>query len=92
MAYEWDNEKNDINYRKHGIYFEEAQTVWADEFAAEFADDGHEGDEERFLKLGRSTRMRVVLVVFCERHENIVRIISARKATKKELEFYEKRI
>ena len=92
MKFEWDEQKNDRNFRKHGIWFEEAQTTWADSKASEFFDVDHSDDEDRFIRIGLSTKARLLLVVFCERSEEIVRIISARKATAKEQKQHEKGI
>jgi len=93
MKFEWDEEKNIINHSKHKVWFEEAQTVWADEMADEFYDSEHSEGEERFIRVGHSTNARVLLVVFCERDSSeTIRIISARKATKKERNDYEKGI
>ena len=93
MHFEWDENKNISNRTKHQIWFEEAQTVWADEFAVEFFDPEHSNKEERFIRIGISTSSRVLLVVFCERADgDIIRIISARKATKSERKDYEKGI
>jgi uncharacterized DUF497 family protein len=93
MRFEWDESKNRRNHRKHGIWFEEAQTVWADGHSVEFFDPQHSQAEDRYLRVGHSTRVRLLLVVFCERLEgSLIRIISARKATKKEVRQYEKGI
>jgi uncharacterized DUF497 family protein len=54
MQFSWDDAKNVANYRKHGVWFEEAQTVWADARSSEFYDDTYEGDEQRFLRIGHS--------------------------------------
>jgi uncharacterized DUF497 family protein len=92
VLFEWDEIKNETNFRKHGIWFEEAQTTWADKHSVEFFDPEHSSDEDRFLRIGISSKSRVLLVVFCERDENQIRIISARKATQKEREKYEEGI
>lgn len=92
MDFEWDENKNQKNFIKHNIWFEEAQTVWADFCACEYYDPEHSEDEDRFLRIGRSSASRVLLIVFCERHENRIRIISARAATRKERSQYEKRV
>ena len=93
MRFEWDESKNQSNYRKHGVWFEEAQTIWADERSAEFFDPEHSQAEDRFIRIGHSSRARLLLVVFCELLEGeLIRIISARKATKKEERQYEKGI
>lgn len=93
MTFEWDDEKNIANFRKHGAWFEEAQTVWADEKSDEFFDPEHSEDEDRFIRIGHSTKSRLLLVVFCEREKGeVIRIISARKVTKEEEKQYEEGI
>lgn len=93
MQYDWNNQKNRVNFHKHGIWFEEAQTIWADANAVEFFDPEHSDDEDRFVRIGFSTKDRLLLVVFCERCSgSLIRIISARKATPKEVKDYEKGI
>ena len=89
IKFEWDPNKASLNVRKHGVSFEEAQSVFYDEFAVQFFDTEHSSDEERFLLLGISTGARLLLVCHCERESgNVIRIISARKATKRESMFY----
>lgn len=89
INFEWDAAKAVINLQKHGVAFEEAKTVFYDDFAIQFFDDAHSANEERFLLLGMSSSARLLLVCHCERNEgNTVRIISARKATKREASFY----
>ncbi len=93
MHFEWDDQKNKINFRKHGIWFEEGQTVWADIKAVEFFDPAHSTTEDRFIRVGFSSNGNVLLVVFCERLDgSVIRIISVRKATSKEVKDYEKGI
>ena len=93
VKFEWDEVKNASNFREHGVWFEEAQTVWADPHSAELYDPDHSTGEERFIRVGYSRKERVLLVVFCETHEgNTVRIISARKATSKETKSHEEGI
>ena len=93
MQFEWDDRKNRTNFKKHGVWFEEAQTVWADIRSTEFLNSPENVGEERFIRVGFSTRLNVLLVVFCEREEGeTVRIISARKATRKERGQYEERV
>ena len=93
MRFEWDEKKNQLNFRKHGVWFEEAQTSWADPMALEYFDPDHSEDEDRFLRIGYSTNNRMLLVSFCEREEgDVVRIIHSRKATPEEVKSYEKRI
>ena len=89
IKFEWDSAKATGNVRKHGVSFAEAQSVFYDEFAVQFFDEEHSGGEERFLLLGMRAGARLLLVCHCERSAgNIVRIISARKATKREAIFY----
>ena len=91
IKFEWDSAKATANVKKHGVSFEEAQTVFYDEFAIQFFDDDHSSDEERFLLLGMSTGARLLLVAHCEREVgHVIRVISARKATKRESAFYGK--
>jgi uncharacterized protein len=93
LEFEWDEQKNDSNLKKHGVCFEEACEVWADEFAQEFFDSENSEGEDRFIRVGHNQEARVLFVVFCERGEgDLIRIISARKATRKERGQYEKRI
>ncbi len=92
MIFEWDDTKNKTNRLKHGIRFEEAETVFFDEQAIEFDDPDHSIDEERFLLLGFSQTLKILVVCHCYRdEESIIRIISARKATKKEQKVYLRR-
>lgn len=89
IKFEWDSAKATANARKHGVSFDEAQSIFYDEFAVQFFDDEHSGDEDRFLLLGMSTEARLLLVSHCERDTgDVIRIISARKATKRESTFY----
>lgn len=89
ITFEWNSGKSAAKIKKHGVSFEEAQSVFYDEFAVQFFDEEHSTNEERFLLLGMSTGRRLLLVCHCERHEgNTIRIISARKATRTESTFY----
>ena len=91
VDFEWDEHKNQVNRKKHGVWFEEAQQVFDDSNAIMFFDHDHSKNEDRFILLGLSASVRVLVVVYCERHKGkLVRIISARKATKKEIKRYEK--
>jgi uncharacterized DUF497 family protein len=92
LTFEWDEAKSRLNQRKQGISFEEAQTVFFDEKALEFSDPDHSDEEARFLLLGRSFRLRVLVVCHCMRQsESVIRIVSARKATAKERQVYIRR-
>lgn len=85
IRFEWDETKSRTNKRKHGVSFEEAQTVFLDENAIRFFDPDHSADEERFLMLGISFQLRVLIVCHCFREADaIIRIISARIANQKE--------
>ena len=89
IVFEWDDKKAKSNLKKHGISFEEAQYVFFDDMAIQFWDESHSKKEERFLMLGLSNKFRVLLVVHCFREtDSTIRIISARKATKKEKSEY----
>jgi len=89
IKFEWDTAKATSNKKKHGVSFEEAQSVFYDEFAVQFVDEDNAVSENRFLMLGFSDEARLLIVCHCERDEgNIIRIISARKATKNERNFY----
>jgi uncharacterized DUF497 family protein len=89
LQFEWDERKSRSNARKHGVSFEEASAVFFDEGARVAADPDHSDDEDRFLIVGFSIRARLLLVCFCERREgDRIRIISARKATRKETAAY----
>jgi hypothetical protein len=93
VDFEWDEDKNESNRRKHGIWFEEARQVFEDPNALMFFDKDHSTQENRFIMLGRSSQTRILVVVFSETEsENILRVISARMATKKELKRYEEGI
>ena len=86
--FEWDGHKNVENRRKHGVSFEEAATVFLDENAREFFDPDHSRDEDRFIMLGISAHLRVLVVCHCLRKRSVIRIISARKADKQEEKEY----
>jgi uncharacterized DUF497 family protein len=92
MKCTWDREKATANQRKHGIAFEEAQTVFEDGNALRIYDPDHSEDEDRFLLLGLSSVLRMLVVCHCYREvDEQIRIISARKATKTESATYKKR-
>lgn len=89
IRFVWDPKKAQLNQKKHGIAFEEAQTVFYDENAMEFFDPDHSESEDRFLMLGLIVRLRILVVCHCVREENtMIRIISARKATRREEQNY----
>ena len=87
--FDWDDKKNRINLEKHGITFEEASTVFFDDRALLFDDPVHSIDEDRFLLLGMSETAKICIVCHCYREsDTVIRIISARQATRKEEERY----
>src|SRR5438105_1090699 len=88
LEFEWDEEKAASNQKKHKVTFEEAATVFADPLAAIFDDEGHSGKEQREIIIGQSAENRLLLVCFTER-AGAIRIISARRATKRERRDYE---
>ena len=89
MVYEWDHSKARSNYRKHGVRFDEAVTVFEDPLAAIFADEDHSGAESREIIVGYSIRRRLVMVSFTERLNGQLRIVSARLATRRETQAHE---
>ena len=89
ILYEWDENKNKNNQKKHKISFEEAQTVFDDENARLIPDPAHSKNEDRFILLGFSSNLRILVVIHCYRqNDQVIRIISARKATKNEEKQY----
>ena len=89
ITFEWDETKNQTNQRKHGISFEEASTVFYDDYAVLFDDPDHSEEEERFLIIGVTSKEKVCIVSHCYRgSDQKIRIISARKATKPEQKIY----
>ena len=89
LEFQWDPKKNRKNIRKHGVSFEEAKTVFYDEYALQFFDPDHSDDEDRFLLLGISFKLRTIIACHCFREEEtVVRIISAKKADKGETQDY----
>ena len=92
LRFEWDPEKAASNERKHGVPFAEAETVFADDFAILIDDPDHSAAEDRFLLLGLSANLRTLVVSHCYRKsDDVIRIISARKATRKERDLYNQR-
>lgn len=89
LIFVWDDNKNKINRLKNGISFEEAKTVFYDENAREYFDPDHSEDENRFILLGMSARLRILVVCHCFREKEwAIRIISARRAEEAEQEAY----
>lgn len=93
LRFEWDARKSATNVRKHGVSFEEARGVFLDERALLIADPDHSDDEERFVLIGISTALRMLVVCHCYREaEDVIRIISARKAGRQERADYESKV
>ena len=90
IEFEWSVAKARANISKHGVSFEEAQSIFYDDYAQQFFDDEHSEDEQRFILLGISNQSRILIVCHCERAGGeVIRIISARKATRNERKYYE---
>lgn len=90
--FEWDDQKATSNLTKHGVSFEEASTVFDNPLAAIFDDEAHSAEELREVIIGHSAQGRLVVIIFTERAERVIRIISARQATKREQHDYEENI
>ena len=90
MVFEWDRNKAESNLLKHGVSFDEARTVFDDIVYLDFYDPDHSYDEHRYIIVGQSVLNRLLIVSYTERG-NVIRLISARKATRKERETYEER-
>lgn len=89
IKFEWDKTKNILNIKKHGIDFNEAAAVFLDDEALLIEDEKHSGEEDRFLLLGSSQKANLLIVCHCYRaNDEVIRIISARKATKNETKQY----
>ena len=89
LVFEWDSKKARSNHRKHGISFDEARTVFEDPLAAIFMDEEHSARENREIIIGNTVLGRLVLVSFTERRQGHIRMISARRATRREQSDYE---
>jgi len=91
LKFTWDEQKDTANRQKHGVAFDEARSVFYDEHARLIADPDNSDEEERFIILGYSLRLRLLVVCHCYReNESVIRIISARKATRPEKNSYER--
>lgn len=89
IRFEWDEAKSRKNVRKHGVSFEEARAVFLDDNAIRFYDPDHSHDEDRFIMLGMSFKLRILVVCHCYKEDySTIRIISARKATRHEATQY----
>ena len=89
MSFERDSHKSALNFKKHGVSFDEAKTIFSDEYARLIADPDNSGSEDRFVLLGASIDSKLLVICHCIRTEELVRIISARKASKQERKIYE---
>ncbi len=93
IEFDWDEDKNKANRKKHGVWFEEARSVFDDVHGRLFLDSEHSDHEDRFILIGYNISSKLLVVVHCHREpDSVIRIISARKATKKERVYYEKGI
>lgn len=92
MTYEWDEVKAQLNIAKHGVSFDEAKTAFCDEYGLIVFDEEHSDNEERFYLLAMSQKERILVVVHCYKDGDIIRIISARKATAKEKKQYKEQL
>lgn len=91
IKFEWDENKNKINQKKHGLSFETAKEVFFDQAAILFDDPDHSDEEERFLIIGMTKASKICIVSHCYRDsDSIIRLISAREATKTEKKIYKK--
>jgi uncharacterized DUF497 family protein len=90
LKFEWDRRKESVNRKKHGVSFSEAKTAFFDENARVIADPDHSDEEDRFILLGLSSQLRLLVVCHCYREDqDTIRIISARKANRSERREYE---
>jgi len=92
LRFEWDERKSKTNQRKHGVSFREAESVFTDRFALLLDDEPHSTDEDRFVLVGLSAALRTLVVSHCYRQrQDVIRIISARRATRGEQDQYNRR-
>ncbi len=89
LTFEWDESKDASNIKKHGVSFDEAKSVFTDQYARLIADPDHSDDEDRFILMGMSIHSRLLAVCHCIREGESIRIVSARKADKRERASYE---
>jgi len=95
VRFEWNNNKDKTNFKNHGVSFAEAKTVFYDENAIEFYDEDHSLEEDRYLMIGLSSKLRLLLVNYTvheEKDEDVIRIVSSRKPTKREQTIYFERL
>jgi uncharacterized protein len=92
LRFEWDSRKESLNRRKHGVSFQEAESVFYDDHALLVSDPDHSETEDRFILVGMSSRFRILIVCHCYRkQDDIIRLISSRKANQKERKQYDAR-
>ena len=89
LRFTWDPRKASANLRKHGVSFDEASTAFADPLSITVPDPDHSDDETRFLLVGQSLRQRILVVIHAERSESVIRLVSARLASRRERRIYE---
>ena len=92
LSFEWDDDKSRSNLRKHGISFDEARTVFFDENGLLIGDPDHSEMDDRFILIGMSASLKILIVCHCYRTDEVIRIFSARSATKKETDIYTARM
>ncbi len=92
LVFEWDRIKANLNFPKHGVNFTEAITVFNNPLAKIFDDEAHSKNEKREIIIGHSSRGRLLIIIFTERKQNLIRLINARVATKKERKDYEENL
>jgi uncharacterized DUF497 family protein len=90
MRFEWDDDKAEANLKKHGVSFSEAVTVFEDSLAMVVPDPDHSHREQRLIIIGLTTKALLVVVVYTEKRDDLVRMISAREPTRRERIDYEK--
>lgn len=89
ITFEWDEGKDKLNQKKHNVSFDEGRSVFYDTNAVQFFDKEHSGNEERFIMLGMSRNLRILIVCHSvKENDDVIRIISARKATASERTYY----
>lgn len=89
MKFEWDQNKATINLQKHAVSFSEASTIFGDPLELTISDPDHSIDEYRFISIGKSQMGNLLVVAYTERELDVIRIISARKAERLEIKYYE---
>jgi uncharacterized DUF497 family protein len=88
LSFTWDDAKAELNLKKHGVRFSDCVTVWLDDQSLEIEDPDHSAHEQRWIRMGYSLNAQLLVIVFCEPHQDEIRLISARKAQRREREHY----